>query len=171
MAYIKQNDLLLSKLLEYYKKDNYENMDKMLNIINGESRISLRIVDWFATNYAKCHYTIYTLKDKDCRFKVYNDYKLNLKSYSKKRFDPFCRWERINVPYKEGKYIQTTLGQLNFFKWAIQNGVVKFIEDNYSTIESDMNHRNSSSKNKMQVNLAKTRKKKRRIVYFSNKKY
>ena len=29
------------------------NLEKMLKIINGESKISLRIVDWFATNYAK----------------------------------------------------------------------------------------------------------------------
>tara|TARA_B000000557_G_scaffold263181_1_gene265450 strand:+ start:440 stop:991 length:552 start_codon:yes stop_codon:yes gene_type:complete len=169
MTYIKQNDLLLSKLLEYYKKDNYENMDKMLNIINGESRISLRIVDWFATNYAKKHYTIYTLKDKESRFKVYNDYKLNLKSYSKKRFDPFCRWERINVPYKDDKYIQTTLGQLNFFKWALQNGVVKYIEDNYSSIEGDMNYRNSSSKNKSTLNSGKTRKKREELSISATK--
>ena len=169
MTYIKQNDLLLSKLLEYYKKDDYQNMDKMLNIINGESRISLRIVDWFATNYAKKHYTIYTLKDKESRFKVYNDYKLNLKSYSKKRFDPFCRWERINVPYKDGKYIQTTLGQLNFFKWALQNSVVKYIEENYATIEADMNHRNSSSKNKSDINSGKTRKKREELSISATK--
>ena len=37
------------------------------------------------------------------RFKVYVDYKLNLKAYSKKRFDPFCRWDRITVPYSSGK--------------------------------------------------------------------
>ena len=32
----------------------------MLDIINGESRISLRIVDWFATNYAK-EFSVYTI--------------------------------------------------------------------------------------------------------------
>ena len=110
MSYTRQNDILLNKLLEYYKKDNGKNMAKMLSIINGESRISLRIVDWFATNYAKKHYTVYNVKDI-IRFKVYVDYKLNLKAYSKRRFDPFCRWQRITVPYEEDKYIQTTIGQ------------------------------------------------------------
>ena len=81
MTYTKQNDLLLNRLLEYYKGDNYSNMNKMLSIINGDSRISLRIVDWFATNYAKKHYTVYSLNSKENRFKVYNDYKLNLKAY------------------------------------------------------------------------------------------
>jgi len=123
-------------------------MDYMLRIINGESKISLRIIDWFATNYAKKYYTVYEIPNTGRRFKVYVDYKLKLKAYSKKRFDPFCRWDRITVPYKDGKYIQTTIGQLNFFKWALENNVIRFIEENYSNIEKDMNNRNSTSKSK-----------------------
>jgi len=148
MNYNTQNDLLLNKLLQFYNKNN--NLEKMLNIINGKSKISLRIVDWFATNYSKKNYTVYQIEKDNIfeRFKVYNDYKLNLKAYSKKRFDPFCRWERITIPYKDNTHIQTTLGQLNFFKWALENKVVEFIEDNYDTIDDDMNMRNSSSKSK-----------------------
>jgi len=141
----------MTNLLRYYEIDN--NMDYMLRIINGESRISLRIIDWFATNYAKKYYTVYTIGEGDngvCRrFKVYVDYKLKLKAYSKKRFDPFCRWDRITVPYKDGKYIQTTIGQLNFFKWALENNVIRYIEENYANIEKDMNNRNSTSKKKL----------------------
>ena len=113
--YTTQNDLLLKNLLEWYNKD--DNLNKMLSIINGESAISLRIVDWFATNFAKKNFTVYNIikKDKTVRFKVYIDYKLKLKAYSKKRFDPFCRWDRINIPYNETSLVQTTLGQLNFF--------------------------------------------------------
>jgi hypothetical protein len=144
--YTTQNDLLLNNLLKFYEESN--NMDYMLRIINGESKISLRIIDWFATNYAKKYYTVYEIPNTERRFKVYVDYKLKLKAYSKKRFDPFCRWERITVPYKDGKYIQTTIGQLNFFKWALENNVIHFIEDNYSNIEKDMNNRNSTSKSK-----------------------
>ena len=76
-TYNTQNDLLLNNLLEFYKCNN--NMDNMLKIINGESRISLRIIDWFATNYAKKYYTVYQLQGTENRFKVYNDYKLKLK--------------------------------------------------------------------------------------------
>jgi hypothetical protein len=74
------------------------------------------------------------------------DYKLKLKAYSKKRFDPFCRWDRITIPYKNDTFIQTTIGQLNFFKWAIENDIVQYIEEHYDTIEDDMNARNSTSK-------------------------
>ena len=143
--YTTQNDLLLNNLLKFYEESN--NMDYMLRIINGESKISLRIIDWFATNYAKKYYTVYEIPNTERRFKVYVDYKLKLKAYSKKRFDPFCRWDRITVPYKDGKYIQTTIGQLNFFKWALENNVIHYIEENYANIEKDMNNRNSTSKN------------------------
>ena len=109
--YSTQNDLLLTNLLDFYDVDKNNNMDRMLQVINGESRISLRIIDWFATNYAKKYYTVYQAQDTDKRFKVYNDYKLKLKAYSKKRFDPFCRWERISIPYNNNMYMETTLGQ------------------------------------------------------------
>jgi hypothetical protein len=146
-----QNDLLLKNLMDFYK--DHENLQKMMHIINGETQISLRIVDWFVTNYAKKYYTVYGLPDqrnaKDVqRFKVYNDYKLKLKAYSKRRFDPFCRWERISVPYDNEKTMETTIGQLNFFKWAIENQIIDYIEKNYAAIETDMNHRNSTSKHR-----------------------
>ena len=147
-----QNDLLMKNLMEFYK--NKGNIDKMISIINGETNISLRIVDWFVTNYAKKNYTVYeipTESDGYSRFKVYNDYKLKLKAYAKKRFDPFCRWERISIPYDNEKYMETTIGQLNFFKWAIENRILEYIKENYEAIENDMNNRNSTSKNRSNV--------------------
>jgi hypothetical protein len=144
--YNTQNDLLLHKVLKFYNENDH--MEQMLSVINGETCISLRILDWFATNYAKKHYTVYDIQNSNTqkRFKVYVDYKLKLRAYSKKRFDPFCRWDRINVPYKNGTYIQTTLGQLNFFKWSIENEVIRYIKDNYTAIETDMNIRNNTSR-------------------------
>lgn len=148
-----QNDLLLSNLMEFYNKN--DNLDKMMRIINGESEISLRIVDWFVTNFAKKYYTVYEISSKKdneentTRFKVYNDYKLKLKAYSKKRFDPFCRWDRISIPYNEDKVMETTIGQLNFFKWAVENKIIDYIKNNYETIESDMNKRNITTKKRV----------------------
>jgi hypothetical protein len=140
----------MKNLMDFY--GNKPNLSRMMSIINGESKISLRIVDWFVTNFAKKYYTVYdlytqrgTMQDT-IRFKVYNDYKLKLKAYSKRKFDPFCRWERISIPYDDEKYMETTIGQLNFFKWAIENKIVEFIESNYEDIEKDMNGRNTTSK-------------------------
>lgn len=169
LNYTSQNDLLLNNLLVFYKNNN--NMERMLKIITGESKISLRIVDWFSTNYAKKHFTTYNIcnevsvssevnsistssSSSSKRFKVYVDYKLKLKAYSKKRFDPFCRWDRISIPYDDvkGTFIETTIGQLNFFKWALENKVVDYIEENYDEIEKDMNSYNSTSKRKTSSN-------------------
>jgi len=164
--YSNQNNLLLDNLIKFYNIN--DNLQKMLTIINGQSNISLRIVDWFATNYAKQKFTTYNLKDGS-RFKVYNDYKLKLRSYSKKRFDPFCRWERITIPYNDNTSIQTTIGQLNFFKWAIENEVIDYIQNNYKTIENDMNNRNSTSKRKNVKLQKKTRKKREELSICASK--
>ena len=166
---ITQNSLLLNKLLEFYERDG--NMEKILPIINGESTISLRLIDWFATNYSKKNYTVYPLKMKngeETRFKVYIDYKLKLKAYSKKRFDPFCRWDRITIPYKNDTYIQTTIGQLNFFRWALENDILKYIKENMKLIIQDMNKRNSTSKNRKDKNK-KTRKRREELSICASK--
>ena len=179
--YTTQNDLLLKNLMTFYKTDdlngNYNpinNLDKMLKLITGESKISLRIVDWFATNYSKKYYKLYVIDasadNVTRRFKVYDDYKLKLKAYSKKRFDPFCRWDRISIPYTNGKFIETTIGQLNFFKWALENKVIDYIEQNYIEIEKDMNNRNSTSKRKEIVtDNSKTRKKREELSVSATK--
>ena len=65
-------------------------------------------------------------------------YKSQLKSYSKKKFDPFCRRDRINFNCNNIN-IETTMGQLNFFKWAIDNMVIEYITLNNKDIENDMN--------------------------------
>tara|TARA_B100000073_G_scaffold334137_1_gene326345 strand:+ start:4955 stop:5503 length:549 start_codon:yes stop_codon:yes gene_type:complete len=158
--YTTQDNLLRTKLEHFFKKDN--NLQKMLEIVTGNSQISLRIVDWFATNYSKKYYTL--IGEYPNRFKVYNDYKLKLKSYSKRRFDPFCRWTRIEVPYDENNCIETTIGQLNFFKWAIENKIIEYIKDNYKDIEKDMNSRNTSVSNRKDPNPeTKTRKKRKEL--------
>jgi len=168
-----QHDLLLDSLKDFYT--NKGNLKQIIDIVNGESKISLRIVDWFVTNYAKKYFTVYEIpmllgtREENVRFKVYNEYKLKLKAYSKKRFDPFCRWERISIPYDENMHMETTIGQLNFFKWALQHKVIDYIEQHYQHIEQDMNSRNSTSKRKdsidetKQSDKSKTRKKREEL--------
>lgn len=169
-----QNQLLLDNLMEFYENKDY--LKQMMNIINGESNISLRIIDWFVTNFAKKNYTMYEILTKTTldgdperkRFKVYNDYKLKLKAYSKRKFDPFCRWERISIPYDNNIVMETTIGQLNFFKWAIENKIIDYIRENYQAIESDMNTRNNTYKNQGKQD-SKTRKKREELSIYACK--
>tara|TARA_B100000700_G_C15020657_1_gene845560 strand:+ start:600 stop:1112 length:513 start_codon:yes stop_codon:yes gene_type:complete len=128
-------------------------MNSLLDIIENNTKVSLRIIDWFATNYSKKNnifYTLYRTSEGKITFKsdgnqlykqfnTYQSYKSQLKSYSKKRFDPFCRRQRIKFNYDGDKTIETTIGQLNFFKWAIDNLIIDYIKVNYKEIEEDMN--------------------------------
>ena len=173
-SFISQNDSVLNKLLSYYSKD--DNLEKMLKIITGKSKISLSILDWFSTNYAKKYFTLITL-DNGKRCKVYEDYKLKLKGYSKDRFDPFCRSERISIPYKNETCIETTIGQLNFFMWIFDNNIIEYIENNYEDIYNDMYERNSSRnssrrKDKLAIEQSqntKTRKKREELSISASK--
>ena len=166
--YATQNNLLLTKLMEYYNKN--DNLNKILTIINGENKMSLRLIDWFVTNYSKKYYIVYDIMQdgRPQRFKVYTDYKLKLKAYSKKRFDPFCRWDRIIIPYDDVNNIQTTIGQLNFFKWVLENNILNYITEHFDIIEKDMNRRNSTSKRKDKTNK-KTRKKREELSISASK--
>jgi hypothetical protein len=145
-----QNLLLFENLIVFFKENN--NLQKISNIINGNSRLSLRIIDWFVTNFAKKNDVIYKnnahYSKHNRSFRVYNEYKLKLKAYGKMKFDPFCRWTRITIPYDNDHFMETTIGQLNFFKWAIENNILEYIEENYENIETDMNTRNSTSRRK-----------------------
>jgi hypothetical protein len=144
-----KQELLMSSLQKYYL--NPDNLNTILPIINGDSKISLRVIDWFVTNYSKKNNISYLINEQGKmvdnienlkrykEFVVYIDYKLQLKGYQKKQFDPFCRRSRINFYYKQNTFFVTTVGQLNFFRWAIKNSVIDYITSNLKKIESDMN--------------------------------
>ena len=143
------NDLLLNSLTTFYDKNN--NLEQLHQILSNQKKISLRLIDWFTTNYSKKYNIIYiiykdendnkVLKDSTDiynQFNVYNSYKSQLKAFSKKQFDPFCRRERIEFKCKH-ESINTTVGQLNFFKWILNNKIMDYIEMNIDDIENDMN--------------------------------
>jgi hypothetical protein len=149
------DELLRIELLEFYKNKDY--LQRMTGIINGK-RLSLRLLDWFVCNYSKEYYTMYEIQrgEKTIRFKVYIDYKTNLDIYSKKRFAPFCRHERIYIPYDEENLMETTLGQLNFFRWVFKNYILEYMEANYDEIKCDMEKRNNSVKRRTSSDKSST---------------
>tara|TARA_B110000902_G_C14127534_1_gene520647 strand:+ start:176 stop:754 length:579 start_codon:yes stop_codon:yes gene_type:complete len=143
-------DLLLDSLYKFY--DNPYNGSRLVSILKGETNTSLRSVDWFITNYSKknnIYYNIYrtnnnipSFSEKDnhlvCNLNVFQSYKSQLRAYSKKRFDPFCRRNRIKYNC-QGEILDTTIGQLNFLKWAINNLIMDYIKVHKDNIEFDMN--------------------------------
>ena len=128
--------LLLSALKEWY--DQGERMRMLMSVLGRESTISLRMLDWLVTNYSR-KVNVHYERDRDGtqNFNVFMSYKTQLRAYSKRRFDPFKRRDRILFEV-QGQRLVTTVAQLNFFKWAIENGVVRYAADHAKEIEADM---------------------------------
>jgi hypothetical protein len=83
------------------------------------------------------HSTAYTANGQE--FVVYMNYKNQLKAYSKKLFDPFCRRERISFQVPGHEPFLTTVGKLNFFRWAIEKDILTYIKGHQTEIEREMN--------------------------------
>lgn len=141
-------DLLMMSLAKFYSAKN--NINKMLPLIEQRSDVSLRLVDWFVTNYSKKNNTVITKEYNGniIHFNVYLSYRNQLKAYSKEKFDPFRRNEHIMFYYDKDKYIETTHGQLNFFRWIIQNDILEYIRENIEVIENDMLQTQKQNQNK-----------------------
>jgi hypothetical protein len=122
--------LVLHRLSAFYAAEAH--LTRVRSILAGTSRLSLRLIDWLVTNYAKKHNVSY-MTTTGRHVIVYLAYKAHLKAYSKKMFDPFCRWKRIQF-----LDMNTTVGQLNFFEWAIQDEVLDYLETHYEDIQRDM---------------------------------
>jgi hypothetical protein len=147
--YTLHNDILIKELKAFYQISKNANM---LNKYLNNKKISLRLIDFFITYYCKVNNIILTLSNKKF-FNIYSSYKQYLKAYSKILFDPFCRKHKIdfiiNVNGNETTF-ETSIGQLNFFKWLIEQNILLYIEANIQLIEEEL----------VKYNLEKINKKK-----------
>lgn len=176
--------LLMSSLNEFYKDGKY--ISKIKPILDQKADVSLRILDWFITNYAKKNRVII-----NGSFDVYQNYKLMLRSFSKRQFDPFCRKNKIIFYYKNGieehkeeneeflkseDCLETSCGQLCFFRWCFQNGIIDYVEKHLSEIEADMKNslkpkqnpdRNRNEKKRQQLSVSAARSVTKRNVKYT----
>ena len=151
-------ELLLSSLISFYSNNNYKSTLKI--IIDGKHELSLRMIDWLVTRYAKNNNIIYWINDSDDniyynlpdnysnekyrKINLYLDYRAQLKSFKKFNFDAFRRHERITFyignddKNNSDDYIETTIGQLNFFKWAFNNKIIIYALQNQKNIYENM---------------------------------
>jgi hypothetical protein len=152
-----QEDWVLHRLESFYTP---ERLTLLRNILENKTNISLRILDWFVTNYSKMNNVSYISKAGK-QVIVYLAYKSHLKAYSKKMFDPFCRWTRVNF-----HGVSTTVGQLNFFAWAIEDDVIDYLFEHRDDIHADMETRMSSGEKK---SAEHTRKKRHELSHSATK--
>lgn len=130
---------------KFFNKCNNAMIEKMINIINGDNLVSLRFLDWFVTRYCYLYKLSINVNNefvKEDNLNINISYKAQLKSFKKKNFDPFRRKKKFY--YNIGTYnMLTTIGQLNFFRWAFSNNIISYTEDNYKDIIAKFNHVNS----------------------------
>lgn len=160
------SDLLKISLLKFYK--NSSNMTKFANVKLKNTSYSLRILEWVCNNYSKKKNITYTLPNNK-EFNIYLSYKKQLDSYQKKRFDPFKRshegYEKFMMKYgpNDSLSIETTISQLNFFKWCIENNILEYTEENLKDIKDDMNASVKYTNSPKNEKTSKNRKKRQTI--------
>jgi hypothetical protein len=128
-------ELVISSLQRFYS--SHPEIEKVLTYLNGEAPLSLRIIDWFVTKYSRKNFVRYQLNGQD--FLVYLSYKGQLKAYSKQYFDPNCRRERIMFKIPNHDQFMTTIGKLNFFRWALESKILEYIEAHEEEIRTGYN--------------------------------
>jgi len=128
-----QEQWVLHRLEKFYSIS--DRIEKVRSILDGTSKLSLRLIDWFVTNYAK-KYNVAFMTSTQKYVIVYLSYKSHLKAYSKKMFDPFCRCKRIKF-----NGLDTTVGQLNFFEWVISDEILAYLDLHHEAVHADMETR------------------------------
>jgi hypothetical protein len=128
-------ELVISSLQRFYASQ--PEIDKVLTYLNGEAPLSLRIIDWFVTKYSRKNFVRYPLNGHE--FLVYLSYKGQLKAYSKQYFDPNCRRERIMFTIPNNEAFMTTIGKLNFFRWALESNILEYMEAHEEEIRKGYN--------------------------------
>jgi len=225
VSHLTPKEMLLSlSLLKFY--NNFRNLYIFAKIVNGDSPISLRLIEYFVVNYVVDHDTVYNIihyksnpsyliqllnptpkskkstnantnantntntntitntmmnitinnsnnmknhaqrnimgneldamRNFDNYILAHDKYKAQLKEYSKLSFDPFCRStricrgsnvsrnSRISLVLPGNVSLSTTVAQMNFFKWAINDHIIEYILDNQTIIDAAMSEYENS---------------------------
>lgn len=129
-----RDDVLLRSLRKYFT--DKQALRVLTDVLRNKTKISLRTLDWLVTNYAKKNNIVYTYNNRTIN--VFLEYKGCLKAFSKRSFDPFQRRNRIEITDADGNLMQSTPGQLNFFRFAISTGIIRYALNNLAVIEADM---------------------------------
>jgi hypothetical protein len=128
-------EMVIASLQKFYA--GHPEIEKVITYLNGEAPLSLRIIDWFVTKYSRKNFIRYPLDGHE--FIVYLSYKGQLKAYSKQYFDPNCRRERIMFQIPGYEAFMTTIGKLNFFRWALDSNILEYIESHEEEIRKGYN--------------------------------
>ena len=133
----KSSESRLKTLVPYFTKKRLS--QTVVPIISVNARLSLRLLHYFIITYTK-RYKVVINQSQGCILDIYNNYRAWLNQFKRYNFDTFRRGPRIYFKHQGFTY-STTVGQLNFLYWVESTGILKYVVDNLSAIETDMNQR------------------------------
>jgi hypothetical protein len=150
--------IVAKELVRFYNKDKIE---KIKPIINQEDDISLRLIDWTLTNYAKKYCIKYKLSNGRI-IDVHESYKNYMTSYKRNiLFDLFRRGKCSKVIYGNNDTLLSGIKQLNSFRFVLEIELIDYIRKNKEKIEADM--RISLRRSAANKKNNKTRKKRQEL--------
>ena len=107
-----------------------ETIGAILPYIDHKGPVSLRIIEWFVTNFSKLHHP-----------EIYRKYISFRAIWKRPLFDCFARQgpksARIYLHFEEKKH-PTTVAQLHYLLWAHRNGVLEYCVAHETAIEDHM---------------------------------
>lgn len=119
-------------LSKFYSNDmNWKSFTQLVN----QHTLSLRLIEYAITIYAVEHSSSYIKNGRP--FYISASYKTHLNILHKSNFDPCAREPRILY-----RGVTTSIKQLQFFYWALSNGVIAWIMKNLDTIKQEKRSRN-----------------------------
>lgn len=134
LVFESQTDRLFNSVNAFFS--DLKNFDQMYNYLKNHK---IYVFEWGVTNFAKKKGTKYTVTNSigSYEFIVYDRYKDKLKPYTKELFDFYARGNKFEAGAGEAEKLDTTLGQLHMFMWAIKNRVLDFVIACYDEIKCD----------------------------------
>lgn len=135
-----KEELLINKLFDFYSNPQYFNIFR--EIVYLGKHVSLRLLDFFSTNYSKINQTHV---DNVC---IHSDYKQHLKGYKKNYFDPFCRKKRILI---KGKNFNINDFDISSCPQSLELEFEYYDEKKHNT-NNPTNSKKGTTKNKLNEN-------------------
>lgn len=132
-----QDDIIMEQIKTFFQGKKNVLKKRVIPIIQGDSEISLRLIEKFVTDYCNKNKITISKKNGDLVC-IHEAYKYKLRSFGKKKLDIFQRNRKILFKYTNKLYLETTIGQLNFFKFIIETEILDYIEENLEAIKQQL---------------------------------
>jgi hypothetical protein len=129
-------ELLKESLIEFYKEPGH--LEKVLPIIRPGrgSQLSGRLLDFFVVNFVKDRPVEYEVAGQ--LVNVQKSFRAHQRRFKKRFFDVFARGGREEWTIN-GLSFKSNIRQLCFMRWALENKVVDYVQQNYAQISEAMN--------------------------------